>query len=57
MNDLKYLKSQTNKEFQNKNPLYDVFSTLRETINALENLQDAVLVANKRGMTIKELFG
>ena len=34
MNDLKYLKSQTNKEFQNKNPLYDVFSSLREKINA-----------------------
>ena len=30
---------------------------VRATINALENLQDAVLVANKRGMTIKELFG
>jgi outer membrane protein assembly factor BamE (lipoprotein component of BamABCDE complex) len=34
MNDLKYLKSETNKEFQNKNPLYDVFSSLREKINA-----------------------
>ena len=34
MNDLKYLKRQTNKEFQNKNPLYDVFSSLREKINA-----------------------
>ncbi len=34
MNDLKYLKSQTNKEFQNKNPFYDVFSSLREKINA-----------------------
>ncbi len=34
MNDLKYLKNQTNKEFQNKNPLYDVFSSLREKINA-----------------------
>ena len=34
MNELKYLKSQTNKEFQNNNPLYDVFSSLREKINA-----------------------
>ena len=34
MNDVKYLKTQTNKEFQNKTVLYDVFSSLREKINA-----------------------
>ena len=34
MNDVKYLKTQTDKEFQNKNVLYDVFSSLREKINA-----------------------
>ena len=34
MNDVKYLKKETSKEFQNKNVLYDVFSSLREKINA-----------------------
>ncbi len=34
MNDMKYLKNETSKEFQNKNVLYDVFSSLREKINA-----------------------
>ena len=34
MNDVKYLQKETNKEFQNKNFLYDVFSSLREKINA-----------------------
>ena len=34
MNDVKYLKTQTDKEFQNKSVLYDVFSSLREKINA-----------------------
>ncbi|MDC2993642.1 hypothetical protein OAZ25_02230, partial [Candidatus Pelagibacter sp.] len=34
MNDVKYLKKQTEKEFQNKSVLYDVFSSLREKINA-----------------------
>ena len=34
MNDVKYLKIETKKEFQNKNVLYDVFSSLREKINA-----------------------
>ena len=34
MNDVKYLKTQTDKEFQNKTVLYDVFSSLREKINA-----------------------
>tara|TARA_B100000575_G_scaffold279670_1_gene268283 strand:+ start:2757 stop:3218 length:462 start_codon:yes stop_codon:yes gene_type:complete len=34
MNDLKYLKSETKKEFQSKNVIYDVFSSLREKINA-----------------------
>ena len=35
MNDIKYLKTETNKEFQNKNAfIYDVFSSLREKINA-----------------------
>ena len=34
MNDVKYLKNETNKEFESKNILYDVFSSLREKINA-----------------------
>ena len=34
MNDVKYLQKETNKEFKNKNLLYDVFSSLREKINA-----------------------
>ena len=34
MNDLKYLKTETSKEFQNKNVIYNVFSSLREKINA-----------------------
>ena len=34
MNDVKYLKTQTDKDFQNKTVLYDVFSSLREKINA-----------------------
>ncbi len=34
MNDIKYLKSETKKEFQSKNVIYDVFSSLREKINA-----------------------
>ena len=34
MNDLKYLKKTTEKEFENKNMMYDVFSSLREKINA-----------------------
>ena len=34
MNDVKYLKNETNKEFESKNVLYDVFSSLREKINA-----------------------
>ena len=34
MNDVKYMKAETSKEFQNKNILYDVFSSLREKINA-----------------------
>ena len=34
MNDLKYLKRETNKDFENKNVIYDVFSSLREKINA-----------------------
>ena len=41
------------KRYGSTNPL----NIVRATINALENLQDAVLVANKRGMTMKELFG
>ena len=40
------------KRYGSTNPL----NIVRATINALENLQDAVSVANKRGMTIKELF-
>ncbi len=34
MNDLKYVKSETNKEFKNDKMLYNIFSTLREKINA-----------------------
>ena len=34
MNDLKYLKKTTEKEFENKNIMYGVFSSLREKINA-----------------------
>ena len=34
MNDVKYLKRETDKEFQNKSVLFDVFSSLREKINA-----------------------
>ena len=34
MNDIKYLKNQTNKEFKSESVLYDVFSSLREKINA-----------------------
>ena len=34
MNDVKYLKYQTNKEFVRSNMLYNVFSSLREKINA-----------------------
>ena len=34
MNDIKYLKKETKKDFQDKNALYDVFSSLREKINA-----------------------
>ena len=34
MNDVRFLKFETKKEFQNKNIMYDVFSSLREKINA-----------------------
>ena len=34
MNDIKYLKRETNKEFSSQSILYDVFSSLREKINA-----------------------
>ncbi len=34
MNDLKYFKQTTAKEFKNNNVLYNVFSSLREKINA-----------------------
>ncbi len=34
MKDVKFLKQETNKEFQNKNFMYDVFTSLREKINA-----------------------
>ena len=34
MNDIRYLKTQTEKDFQNEGVLYDVFSSLREKINA-----------------------
>ena len=34
MNDLKFLKTETNKDFKNKDVIYGVFSSLREKINA-----------------------
>ena len=34
MNDLKYLKKTTSKEFKKENMMYNVFSSLREKINA-----------------------
>ena len=34
MNDLKYLKTETNKDFKNKDVIYGLFSSLREKINA-----------------------
>ena len=34
MYDVKYLKTETNKEFKNKNAVYDALSSLREKINA-----------------------
>ena len=34
MNDVKYLKKITQKDFKNDNFLYGVFSSLREKINA-----------------------
>jgi len=34
MNDVKYLKTTTEKDFKNENILYNIFSSLREKINA-----------------------
>lgn len=34
----------------------NILNVVRATVNALENLQDAVTIANKRGITIKEVF-
>ncbi len=34
MNDVKFLKNQTAKDFKNQNMIYDVFTSLREKINA-----------------------
>ena len=34
MNDVKYIKNVTTKEFKNENLIYNVFSSLREKINA-----------------------
>ena len=34
MNDVKYLKTTTAKDFENENILYNIFSSLREKINA-----------------------
>ena len=34
MNDVKYLKNTTQKEYENDSFLYDVFATLREKINS-----------------------
>ena len=40
------------KRYGSSNPL----NIVRATINALENLQDAVKIANKRGIKIKDVF-
>ena len=34
MNDIKYVQTVTTKEFKNENLIYNVFSSLREKINA-----------------------
>ena len=40
------------KRYGSSNPM----NIVRATINALENLQDAVKIANKRGIKIKNIF-
>ena len=40
------------KRYGSSNPM----NTVRAAINALENLQDAVKIANKRGIKIKDIF-
>jgi len=40
------------KRYGSSNPM----NIVRATINALENLQDAVTIANKRGIKIKDVF-
>ena len=40
------------KRYGSSNPM----NIVRAAINALENLQDAVKIANKRGITIKDVF-
>jgi len=40
------------KRYGSSNPM----NIVRATINALENLQDAVKIANKRGIKIKDIF-
>ena len=40
------------KRYGSSNPM----NIVRATINALENLQDAVRIANKRGLKIKDVF-
>jgi small subunit ribosomal protein S5 len=40
------------KRYGSSNPM----NIVRATINALENLQDAVKIANKRGIKIKDVF-
>ena len=40
------------KRYGSSNPM----NTVRAAINALENLQDAVKIANKRGIKIKDVF-
>ena len=40
------------KRYGSSNPM----NIVRATINALENLQDAVKIANKRGLKIKDVF-
>ena len=40
------------KRYGSSNPM----NIVRAAINALENLQDAVKIANKRGIKIKDVF-
>ena len=37
MNDVKFLKNQTAKDFKNQNMIYDVFTSLREKVDPLND--------------------